>query len=64
MIAETYTCSLNDGRIEYGYTFKLEPGADDTEFDIRLGVTLDHASIDAEFEKFEASAARIAAALS
>lgn len=37
MIFETYICCLANGLIEYGFTFKAEPGIEDTLFDIVLG---------------------------
>lgn len=37
LVYETYTCSRADGLLEYGYTFKEKPGAEDTLFDLVLG---------------------------
>lgn len=38
MIYETYTTAIHGGLIEYGYTFKLKSGDEDTVFDLVLGV--------------------------
>lgn len=38
LVAETYQCAMNGGATEYGYTFKLEGGGDDSVFELALGV--------------------------
>lgn len=37
MAYETYTCSLANGLLEYGYTFKAKHGTEDSLFDLVLG---------------------------
>lgn len=71
MIAETYVTYLANGQTEFGYTFKLEAGAEDTEFDIPLGVVDPEKQteaeintfIDNEWERFKPTAEKIASAL-
>lgn len=58
MIYETYTCSMANGTIEYGFCFKQSEGDDDccTDAEIVVGVTavITDANSDSERAKMRA----------
>lgn len=59
--AESYVCFLHNGTAEYGYTFKRN--SEDSEFDIKLGVSRSPSAIDAHLLAFKETAEKIAMAL-
>lgn len=65
LIHETYTCSLADGTVEWGFCFK-KPESDDIEFDLVIdGALPDIATperINADFARMEWAAKAICAA--
>lgn len=64
MITETYVCFLDNGLLEYGYTFKKNKGNEDCEFDIPLGRSDDEEIMQQNWDDFYETAQKIAVALS
>jgi len=68
MIAETYICSMADGSVEYGYTFKENSESENSKFDVVLGRSRpidskDMETIDEALQAFQTDADKIAEVL-
>lgn len=64
MIYRTYTCSTDEGTIEYGFTFKIDEECEDCLFDMIIGSAFPHQAgeIQARLDEHEWAAKAVVAA--